>query len=240
MSTTVTTSTEPVKNENGTYQLTINNYSLSAVEVFVPTTFRYFTAADETRFATVTKDATFMGDGTYASMKKENFCELFDLIFRAFASYVIYKSEDSKRFFVYYDAQYITPIQLGLITMLHSNKIYEPIYDAVVAKEKKGEVADVEKDILAVILLKTECTSVKIDSALLADESIKRFGTFFNDKETITCDKKEVEEKKKKSSSMTIGIVVVVIIAMIAAYFYFKNKNEDSKNKKNTGENVNV
>lgn len=239
MSTTVTTSTEPVKNENGTYQLTINNYSLSAVEVFVPTTFRYFTAADETRFDTVTKDATFMGDGTYASMKKENFCELFDLIFRAFASYVIYKTEDSKRFFVYYDAQYITPIQLGLITMLHSNKIYEPIYDAVVAKEKKGEVADVEKDILAVILLKTECTSVKIDSALLADESIKRFGTFFNDKETITCDKKEVEEKKKKSSSMIFVAVGIIIIAVIV-YLYLKNKKEDSNTKKTTGENVNV
>lgn len=240
MSTTVTTSTEPVKNDNGTYQLTINNYSLSAVEVFVPTTFRYFTTEDETRFATVTKDATFMGDGTYASMKKENFCELFDLIFRAFASYVIYKTEDSKRFFVYYDAQYITPIQLGLITMLHSNKIYEPIYDAVVAKEKKGEVADVEKDILAVILLKAKCTSVKIDSALLSDESIKRFGTFFNDKATTTC----TEENKKSSKGAAIGggIAVVIVIIAIGVYLYFKNKKGDSKAKinKSTGENVNV
>lgn len=239
MSTTVTTSTEPVKNENGTYQLTINNYSLSAVEVFVPSTFRYFTAADETRFATVTKDATFMGDGTYASMKKENFCELFDLIFRAYASYVIYKTEDSKRFFVYYDAQYITPIQLGLITMLHSNKIYEPIYDAVVDKEKKGEVADVEKDILAVILLKTKCTSVKIDSALLDDESIKRFGTFFNDKETTVC-----VDPKKSSNGAAIGggIAVVLIIIAIGVYLYFKNKKGDSNAKinKSIGENVNV
>jgi hypothetical protein len=219
MSATVSTSTEPVKNENGTYQLTINNFSLSAVEIYVPSTFRYCTTDDITRLTTVLKDPTFMGDGTYTNMKKENFCEMYDLIFRAYASYVVYKTEDSKRFFIYYNPDYITSVQLGLICMLYTQKDYEPLYDAIVAKEKKGETVDIEKDLLAVILLKTKCTSIKIDEALISDESMKRYGTFFNVKETTLC------KSSSSSSGSIIGIIVAVISIIALGVWWYKNKN---------------
>jgi predicted regulator of Ras-like GTPase activity (Roadblock/LC7/MglB family) len=221
MSATLSSSTTPVKNSNGkTYQLNIGGYSIDTIEIYVPSTFRYFTSTEETRLAAMMSDTALMAKSTYADIGKTSFCELFDLYIRAYSAYVLFKTSDSKRFFVLYNSKTVDTVKVAITSMMMTQKDYEPIFDAVVAKEKKGEKFSAHVEILAAILAKSSCLSVKIDSALLSDPMVSRYSTFFNGSETkMSCG---------GSNTAVIIIVILLIIAAAAGGFMYNKKKKGS------------
>lgn len=222
MSATLSSSAEPVKNTIGTYQLNIGGYVLDTIEIFVPSTFRFLTSTEETRLAAMMSDSTLMGKSTYADIGKTSFCELFDLYIRAYSAYVLFKTEDSKRFFVLYNSKTVDTVKVAITSMMMTQKDYEPIFDAVVAKEKKGEKFSAHVEILAAILAKSTCLTVKIDESLLKDPMVIRYSTFFNGSETkMTCG----------GSNNTVVIIIVILLiiaAVVGGYMLSKKKSNNN------------
>ncbi len=221
MSATLSSTTDPVKNTDGTYQLNISGYTLNAMEIYVPSTFRFLTSTEETRLATMMQDSTLLAKSTYSAIGKAAFSELFDLYIRAYAAYVLYKTSDSKRFFVLYDSKTVDPIKVAITSMMMTQKDYETIFDNIVAKESKGEKISANVEILAAILAKSTCLTVKIDEALMTDPKITRYGAFFNSTETkMTCE--------SGSNTVVIVIVILLIIAGIGGGLFWKSKSKGS------------
>lgn len=217
MSATLSSTVDPIKNSNGTYQLNIGGYTIDAIEIFVPsTTFRFLTSTEETRLAAMMSDTTLMAKSTYAEIGKKTFCELFDLYIRAYSAYVLFKTSDSKRFFVLYNSKTVDTVKVAVTSMMMTQQDYEPIFDVIVAKETNGEKFSAHVEILAAILAKSACVSVQIDSVLLTDPMVTRYSTFFNDVETkMSCN----------DSNITTIVIIILVILAIAAGIYLMNSN---------------
>ncbi len=226
MSATLSSSTDPVLNEDGTYQLTIMDTSLATIEIFPPTGFRYFTSADETRLLTLLADETILKASKTSEMSKEVFTELFDLFIRAYAAYKLFKTSDSKRFFVLYNTSAVDSVKTAVTSMIMSTCHYGIIYDNLVAKEKSGTTVSMYSEILASILVLSAGISLKIATTNITNDTlISQYGTFFNTTGNVITIPSSCGGGSK--TGMYVGLLLVLAIGAGGAYMYSKKKKNN-------------
>jgi hypothetical protein len=228
MSATLSSSTDPFLNEDGTYQLTFGETSLATIEIFPPTGFRYLTSDEETRLLTLLSDENTLKASKVSEMSKEIFTELFDLYIRAYAAYNIYKTSDSKRFFVNYNApdNAVDSIKIAITSMIMSSCHYGIIYDNIIAKEKSGVTVSMYREILASILVLSAGVSLKIATTNIIDDTlISRYGTLFNTTGNVITIPSSCGGGSK--TGMYVGLLLVLAIGAGGAYMYSKKKKNN-------------
>jgi hypothetical protein len=254
MSATLKSTTMPMLNFQGTFNITISGQTVEVVNIEnPPVKLRYLTKEEETKLTTYLSDPILKSSTKVSDLSKKFFTDFFDLFIRSYASYVVFLDSEAQRYFFIYKTSNTDAVKIALTSMIISKKYYEILYDNLVTREKNGEkIGNITSEILSYIIELSKNVTLFVTSILKNDPIISSYGSFFMTSDTRIANRSDIKvnvegenqknvkvsvegESTNNNSWLIIIVILLLIVALIIGYKYLK---KNKKNKNNTKNNI--